>query len=300
MDNNSRDNNAQQQPYKRQNVARAYAVRPGEKKVYAQTLPLCNNPTAVNTQRAPRTIQKTAGNGKARGRAYTLGGGKPNPNSNVVTGALNLLNHPFNIDLMLVELGSFDAIIHMDWLSKYHAVIVCDEKIVRISFGDEVLIIQRDKSDGENEPRLNIISCTKTQNTGTLSINPIRDERIFRSIARAFRQRIYKAKFLTMESSGFVFKKKDGSASILALLEGTKNFVVYCDASHKGLGVVLMQKEKVIACASRQLKIHEKNYTTHDLELGVVVFALKIWRALMQILNSQAEARKAENFKLKT
>nr|GEZ54097.1 putative reverse transcriptase domain-containing protein [Tanacetum cinerariifolium] len=58
----------------------------------------------------------------------------------------------------------------------------------------------------------------------------------------------------------------------------SEDFVVYCDASHKGLGVVLMQREKVIAYASRQLKIHEKNYTTHDLELGSVVFALKIWR----------------------
>ncbi|GJU53708.1 putative reverse transcriptase domain-containing protein [Tanacetum coccineum] len=54
--------------------------------------------------------------------------------------------------------------------------------------------------------------------------------------------------------------------------------MVYCDASHKGLDVVLMQKEKVIAYASRQLKTHVKNYTTHDLELGAVVFALKIWR----------------------
>ncbi|GJR71397.1 putative reverse transcriptase domain-containing protein [Tanacetum coccineum] len=58
----------------------------------------------------------------------------------------------------------------------------------------------------------------------------------------------------------------------------TKEVIVYCDASHKGLGTVLMQNEKVIAYASRQLKIHEKNYTTHDLELGAVVFALKIWR----------------------
>nr|GEU62082.1 putative reverse transcriptase domain-containing protein [Tanacetum cinerariifolium] len=57
-----------------------------------------------------------------------------------------------------------------------------------------------------------------------------------------------------------------------------EDFVVYCDASKKGLGVVLMQREKVIAYASRQLKIHEKNITTHDLELGSVVFALKIWR----------------------
>ncbi|GKD97293.1 putative reverse transcriptase domain-containing protein [Tanacetum coccineum] len=59
---------------------------------------------------------------------------------------------------------------------------------------------------------------------------------------------------------------------------GAENFIVYCDASHKGLGAVLMQNEKVIAYASRQLKIHEKNYTTHDLELGTVVFALKLWR----------------------
>nr|GEY53103.1 putative reverse transcriptase domain-containing protein [Tanacetum cinerariifolium] len=59
---------------------------------------------------------------------------------------------------------------------------------------------------------------------------------------------------------------------------GSEDFVVYCDASHKGLGAVLMQREKVIAYASRQLKVHAQNYTTHDLELGSVVFALKIWR----------------------
>ncbi|GJY26965.1 putative reverse transcriptase domain-containing protein [Tanacetum coccineum] len=65
------------------------------------------------------------------------------------------------------------------------------------------------------------------------------------------------------------------SAPILALLKGSENFIVYCDASHKGLGAVLMQNEKVIAYASQQLKIHEKNYTTHDLELRVMVFALR-------------------------
>ncbi|GJS90216.1 reverse transcriptase domain-containing protein [Tanacetum coccineum] len=64
----------------------------------------------------------------------------------------------------------------------------------------------------------------------------------------------------------------------LALPEGSDDFVVYCDASIKGLGAVLMQRMKVIAYASRQLKIHEKNYTTHDLELGAVVFSLKTWR----------------------
>nr|GFC32698.1 putative reverse transcriptase domain-containing protein [Tanacetum cinerariifolium] len=65
---------------------------------------------------------------------------------------------------------------------------------------------------------------------------------------------------------------------ILALPKGSKEFIVYCDASNKGLGAVLMQREKVILYASRQLKIHEKNYTTHDLELRAVVFTLKTYR----------------------
>ncbi|GJT87960.1 putative reverse transcriptase domain-containing protein [Tanacetum coccineum] len=65
-------------------------------------------------------------------------------------------------------------------------------------------------------------------------------------------------------------------APILALPEGNDDFVVYCDASHQGLGAVLMQRDKVIAYASRQLKPYEENYTTHDLELGAVVFAFII------------------------
>ncbi|GJT86476.1 reverse transcriptase domain-containing protein [Tanacetum coccineum] len=82
-----------------------------------------------------------------------------------------------------------------------------------------------------------------------------------------------------------LLKQKLFSAPILALPEGTDNFVVYFDASHKGLGVVLMHKEKVIAYASRQLKVHEKNYTMHDLELGAL------------ILDAQVKAIKEENVK---
>ncbi|GKD71613.1 putative reverse transcriptase domain-containing protein [Tanacetum coccineum] len=78
------------------------------------------------------------------------------------------------------------------------------------------------------------------------------------------------------ETAFQLLKQKLCVAPILALPEGSDDFVVYCDASIKGLGAVLMQRMKVIAYASRQLKIHEKNYTTHDLELGAVVFALKI------------------------
>ncbi|GJX01107.1 putative reverse transcriptase domain-containing protein [Tanacetum coccineum] len=73
-------------------------------------------------------------------------------------------------------------------------------------------------------------------------------------------------------------KQKLCSVPILALPEGTKAFVVYCNASLKGYGAMLMQREKVMAYASRQLKVHEENYTTHDLELGAVVFALRLWR----------------------
>ncbi|GKA79633.1 putative reverse transcriptase domain-containing protein [Tanacetum coccineum] len=75
-----------------------------------------------------------------------------------------------------------------------------------------------------------------------------------------------------------MLKQKLCSALILALPDGTEDFVVYCDASLKGFGAVLMQWEKVITYASRQLKTHEENYTTYDLELGAVVFALRLWR----------------------
>ncbi|GKA08372.1 putative reverse transcriptase domain-containing protein [Tanacetum coccineum] len=80
------------------------------------------------------------------------------------------------------------------------------------------------------------------------------------------------------ESAFYLLKQKLCEAPILALPDGNDDFVVYCDASYQGLGALLMQREKVIAYASRQLKPHEENYTTHDLELEAVVFALKIWR----------------------
>ncbi|GJY16855.1 putative reverse transcriptase domain-containing protein [Tanacetum coccineum] len=86
--------------------------------------------------------------------------------------------------------------------------------------------------------------------------------------------RIPKVQFLghMIDSQGLA------SAPILDLPKGSEDFIVYCDASIKGLGAVLIQREKVIAYTSRQLKIHKKNYTTHDLELGAVVFSLKFWR----------------------
>ncbi|WMV41443.1 hypothetical protein MTR67_034828 [Solanum verrucosum] len=90
-----------------------------------------------------------------------------------------------------------------------------------------------------------------------------------------------KAKFIWLKACEKNFQElKDTltSAMVLTLPEGTDGFVVYCDTSRVVLGCVLMQNGKVIAYTSRQLKVHEKNYPTHDLELAAVVFALKIWR----------------------
>nr|GEX64725.1 putative reverse transcriptase domain-containing protein [Tanacetum cinerariifolium] len=358
---------------------------------------------------------------------------------------LNFLNHPFNIDLLPIELGSFDIIVGMDWLSKYDAVIDCVEKLVCIPFGNKILTIHREGSNERNESRLNIISCSKAQKYMSkgchvfpedLPGTPPTQQVEFRidlvpgaaPVARApYRLAPSKMKELAdqlqeLTDKGFIrpssspwgapvlfVKKKDGSfrmcidykklnkimvknryplpkiddlfdqlqrssvyskidlrsgyhqlrvreedipktafrtryghyefqvmpfgltnahavfmdlmnwflghvidsqgihvdpakiesvkdwaspkspteirqflglvgAPILALPEGSEDFIVYCDASIKGLGDVLMQRDKVISYASHQLKIYKENYTTHDLELGAVVFALKIWR----------------------
>ncbi|GJR56254.1 putative reverse transcriptase domain-containing protein [Tanacetum coccineum] len=96
--------------------------------------------------------------------AVELADGRTLETNTVLRGCtLGLLGHPFNIDLMPIDLGSFDVIIGMDWLAKNHAVIVCDEKIVRIPYKNEILIVQGDKSDKEKKSTLSIISCEKAQ-----------------------------------------------------------------------------------------------------------------------------------------
>nr|GEW79831.1 hypothetical protein [Tanacetum cinerariifolium] len=209
MESNPRDNRGQQPSFKRQNttgqnVARAYMARNNKRK--GKDCPKLRNQNHGNQTRN-KTGNKI-GDNEVIAKAYAIGGGGTNPDSNVVTGTfllnncyasmlfdsgadrsfvsttfsalidvapsildtsyaveladgrvletnivlrdctLGLLGHPFNINLMPVELGSFDVIIGMDWLVKYYALIVCDEKVVRIPYGDEMLIIRGDNCDG--------------------------------------------------------------------------------------------------------------------------------------------------------
>ncbi|GJR02715.1 putative reverse transcriptase domain-containing protein [Tanacetum coccineum] len=119
-------------------------------------------------------------------------------------------------------------------------------------------------------------------NGNGIHVDPIRFIENFSKIAKSLTILTQKCKVFDwgeeQELAFQTLKNKLCNAPVLALPDGQEYFVVYCDASGIGLGCVLMQRGKVIAYASRQLKIHEKNYTTHDLELGAVVFALKIWR----------------------
>ncbi|GJS48431.1 putative reverse transcriptase domain-containing protein [Tanacetum coccineum] len=193
LDNNQEDNRAQQPHYKRQNVggpnvARVYTtwiVKPQLLQLLEEPQSQIRRLVLVMSVGGGDTIGVTAQNcrnktrnkiNEARGKAYVLGGGDANPNSNVVSDGriaetntmlrgcmLGLLGHLFNIYLMPVELSSFDVIIGMDWLVNHHTMIVYDEKIVRIHYGDEVLIVQGDRSGEGKKLKLSIISCTKTQ-----------------------------------------------------------------------------------------------------------------------------------------
>nr|GEZ15452.1 DNA/RNA polymerase superfamily protein [Tanacetum cinerariifolium] len=204
-----------QQPFKKQNVAKAYNLGSAEKKTYEG-----NAPKSTGNINATNNRGDNGPNPRGNERNGNTAG---NPNSNVVMGTfllnnryasklfdtgadksflsiafssmidiiptplvnhydvelangkivgintiirgctLNFLNHPFTIDLMPVEVGSFNAIIGMDWLRRHHAVIVCDEKLVRVPFGNETLVFRGAESYIGRESRLTVISCSKVQ-----------------------------------------------------------------------------------------------------------------------------------------
>nr|GEU55600.1 hypothetical protein [Tanacetum cinerariifolium] len=364
FDSNSRDNHGQQQQTFRrqnvngQNVARAYTVRNNVKtKGYAGVLPYCSKyrthhegpcmakcgnckwnecPKLRNQNRRSKTGNKT-GNIKAKARAYAIGGGGGvGPDSNVVT------NTNYTVELADGKFSETNVILKgctLGLLDKYHVVIVYDERIVRIPYGDKVLIIKGDGCNSGSRSKLYIISCTKTQKyiqkgcpiylaqvtakryddepgeklledvpvvQNFLKVFPedipglpptqqehegylklilrlLKDEKLFAKFSKC-EFWLSTVKFLShmidnegihvdpakiesikdwtspktpteicqfLEATFQLLKQNLYSASILALLKGSKNFVVYYDASQKGLGVVLMQREKFIGYTSR-------------------------------------------------
>ncbi|GJU89041.1 putative reverse transcriptase domain-containing protein, partial [Tanacetum coccineum] len=296
LDNNPRDNRTQPPPFKRQNVGH---YKSDYAKMKSQN---CGN---------------KSGNGEARGRAYAIGGGDTNPYSNVryvsyaveladrrVTKTntilrgctLGLLGHPFDIDLMPVELGSVDVIklgyAIFGWPNAFSCEVLADMPVIFLL--DTTLLVKIYQLQCTIRFVSTTFSALLDVIPSSLDINyavELADGRVTKTNIilredlpglppmRQVEFQIDLVPGVAPEEVAFqLLKARLCSALILALPEGSENFVVYCDASHMGFGAVLMQKENVIAYAFRQLKVHDKNYTTHDLELGVIVFALKMWR----------------------
>ncbi|GKD15762.1 putative reverse transcriptase domain-containing protein [Tanacetum coccineum] len=215
---------------------------------------------------------------------------------------LEIEGHTFDIDLIPFGSGSFDVIVGMHWLSKHKAEIIFYENVVRIPLQNGKTLRVVDERPKEKVRHLRSAKVKEQKKEDIFVVRNFPEEvprtpsevRSFLGLTGYYRRLIKNfskiSKPLTIltqknntydwdeeqEEAFQILKDKLCNALVLALLDGQEDFVVYYDASGLGLGCVLMQRGKVIAYASRQLKIHEKNYTTHDLELGAVIFALKI------------------------
>ncbi|GKB40749.1 reverse transcriptase domain-containing protein [Tanacetum coccineum] len=249
-------------------------------------------------------------NNNAQGRAYMLRDRNAHQDPNIVTGmfllnqhlarvlfdsradksfgtTLTLLNQPFEIDLMPIKLGSFDVVIGMDWLSKYHARIICDEKVVHILINGETLIIRvfviyvMEKKSCEKrledipevreflkvfledllglplvrqvEFQIDLIPGAIPIARAPYRLAPSEMQELSNQLQELSNQGFIRPSTLPWGAPVLFVKKKYGSldvkiyeAPILALPEGNDDFVVYCVASHQGLGAVLMQREKHI------------------------------------------------------
>nr|GFB73533.1 putative reverse transcriptase domain-containing protein [Tanacetum cinerariifolium]GFB73586.1 putative reverse transcriptase domain-containing protein [Tanacetum cinerariifolium] len=163
MESNRKDNRGQQPPFKRQNatgqnVARAYTARNNERKGYVGSLPYCSK-CKLHHETARRLDTKLG----IVGLLLTQTLKEPLSEIDKVLFVMSVedrdisgrivLSHPFDIDIMPVELGSFDVIIGMDWLAKYHALIVCDEKVIRIPYGNEVYLAQVTSKKAEDKSK---------------------------------------------------------------------------------------------------------------------------------------------------
>ncbi|GJR85299.1 putative reverse transcriptase domain-containing protein [Tanacetum coccineum] len=184
------------------------------------------------------------------------------------------------IDDLFDQLQGLRVYSKIDLRSGYHQLRVREEDIPKTAFRTRYGHYEfQSKKEHEGYLRL-ILKLSKEEKFEGIHVDPAKIESIKDWASAKTPTEIHQ--FLGLaekpEAAFQLLKQKLCSAPILALPEGSENFIVYYDASHKRLGAVLMQREKVIAYASCQLKVHEKNFTTDDLELGAVVFALKMWR----------------------
>ncbi|XP_073121449.1 uncharacterized protein [Henckelia pumila] len=205
-------------------------------------------------------------------------------------------------DCIVLGMSDFDCIIGIDALTKYRATVDCFHKIVRFrpDMADEWKFFDIFPDEIPGLPPMREIDFSIELVPGTLPISkapyrmaPLEMKELkdqledllnkgFSSIAKPITQLTQKNTLFVWthecEASFVELKKTLTSAPVLSIPSGTGGFIVYFDASHKGLGCILMQRGHVIAYASRQLKPHEIRYPVHDLELADIVFALKIWR----------------------
>ncbi|GJQ97800.1 putative reverse transcriptase domain-containing protein [Tanacetum coccineum] len=293
LNNTSKNNQNQQQPNKRQNTSKAYAAGHGEKKYYGGSKPLCPKcnyhhdgshvlhqchstaPYRCASEMKELLRQRRAVRQRLiQPRASVFSKIDPRSGYHPIE---NKQEHEEHLKLILKLLKKEGL---------YAKFSKCDFWIPKVQFLGHVI-----DSEGIHVDPAKIESIKDwTSPKSPTEIHQFlglagyyrRFIKGFSKIAKPMTKLTQKkVKFVwgdKQEAAFQLLKQKLCSAPILALPEGSEDFIAYCDASKKGLGAVLMQREKVISYASRQLKIHEKNYTTHDLELGAVVFALKIWR----------------------
>nr|GEV69773.1 putative reverse transcriptase domain-containing protein [Tanacetum cinerariifolium] len=205
--------------------------------------------------------QNQAGNGNAVARAYGVGTAKGNPDANVVTAWEPYRLAPSEMKELSDQLQELS-----------------DKGFRRPSslpWGAPVLFVK--KKDGSFQ------MCIDYRELNKLTVSPVTTEeslkvsKIGKPMTKLTQKKVMFDRGDKQEAAFQLLKQKLCSAPILALPKGAEDFVAYCDASRKGLGAVLMQREKVISYASPQLKIHEKNYTTHDLELEGVKMRQRRW-----------------------
>ncbi|GKD26733.1 putative reverse transcriptase domain-containing protein [Tanacetum coccineum] len=269
-----------------------------------------------------------AGNGEARGRAYALGGGEANQDPNVATGTFLLNNRyasilfdtsvdksfvsttfsslidivptaldtKFTLELADGKTRYCDVIIGMDWLTKYHAVIVCDEKIVRVPYGNEVLIIQGDKSNGRSESRLNIISCTKTQKSLSrrLARTHLEMQELSNQLQELSDKGFIRPSSSTWEAPVLFVKKKDGSFKMcIDCRKLSKLTVKNCyplpridDLFDQLQGSIVYSKIDLRSCY-HQLKVREEDIPKMTFRLVTATTSSKSEEEHEQVIDSQ-------------